>query len=315
MEPNLNKLSELQEAIIRIVIFFDLFAYPLTAYELWRYLSVAADFEEVAVEAKKLAASGLLASDQGFYFLHGEDRLIEVRKRRYHCTNRKLKIARRAVRLFRLLPTVKFAALSNLIGRHNLRDGSDIDIFIIAKENRIWITRLFCAGLMKILHQRPTPSQKRDKICLSFYIDSAHLDLSSLAAGADDYYFHFWLAGLYPLYDAAAYHHQLMAANHWLIQYLPNGDFVVNTQSYRESPRYWLRASSVLKLCRRCSNLFERLARNFQLLIMPESLKSKINLDSRVIIRPGVLKLYLTDRRLEFTRRYQERLRRFFHEK
>jgi len=313
MDKHDQPLSELQAAIVKIVVFFDMFSYPLTAYELWRYLSVAADFEKVAAEAKSLLGLGLLAGNQGFYFLPGQEQLVTVRKQRYNYTNRKLKIARRAVRLFRLLPTVEFAALSNLIGRHNLRNGSDIDIFIITKENRIWITRLFCAGMMKLLHQRPTPERKRDKICLSFYIDNAHLDLSGLADGADDHYFHFWLAGLYTLHDAGAYHHQLMAANRWLKDFLPNGDFVVNNQSYRESPRYWLNPHFVVKFWQKIGDNLEAIAKLFQLLIMPSALKDKANLDSRVIIRPGVLKLYLVDRRQEFMRRYQERLRRLFH--
>jgi len=312
MAEKFENLTELEDAILKIVVFFDMFSYPLTAYELWRYLSVVAGFEETAVAVQVLTNRSYLESRQGFYFLPGQEFLINTRKQRYHYTNRKLKIARRAVRLFRLLPTVKFAALSNLIGRHNLRDGSDIDIFIITKENRIWVTRLFCAGLMKLLRQRPTPAKKRDKICLSFYIDSNHLDLSMMADGDDDYYFHFWLAGLYPLYDAGAYHHQLMGANAWLKKYLPNGDFVVNNHSYRESPRYWLRPRFVLKFWQIFCDFFENIFRALQMFIMPLALKEKANLDSRVIISQGVLKLYLIDRRREFTRRYQERLRRLF---
>ncbi len=310
MAGRLENLSGLEEAILKIIVFFDMFSYPLTAYELWRYLGVQADFAETSFAAQSLLERSYLGSRQGFYFLPGQDSLVSVRKQRYHYTNRKLKIARRAVRIFRLLPTVKFAALSNLIGRHNLRDGSDIDIFIIAKANRIWITRLFCAGAMKLLRQRPTPSKKRDKICLSFYIDSAHLDLRKMTDGEDDYYFHFWLAGLYPLYDAGAYHHQLMQANAWLKAYLPNGDFVVNNNSYRESPRYWLKPGFVLKFWQKFCDRLENLAAALQIFIMPSALKNKANLDSRVVIMPGVLKLYLVDRRREFTRRYQERWRR-----
>lgn len=314
VERDVNKLNELQVAIIKAVVFFDMFSYPLTSYEIWRNLSVAAEFADSDKEARKLVESKLLSVTQGFYYLPGQERLLGVRKQRYHYTNRKLKIARRAVRLFKLLPTVKFVALSNLIGRHNLRDGSDIDLFIIAKPNRIWITRLFCAGLMKILRQRPTDTEKRDKICLSFYIDAGHLNLSKLADGPDDDYFHYWLAGLHPLFDAGAYHHQLIAENEWLKQYLPNGAFVVNNQSYRESPRYWLRASLVVTFWHKAIDVVERLAHRFQLLIMPASLKEKANIDSCVIIRPGVVKLYLLDRRCEIMRRYQERLRRFFNE-
>lgn len=308
-----SNLSDLETAILKTLIFFDLFYHPLTTYELWRYLDLKASFEQVQQAALFLQSESLLAEKQGFYFLPGQEKLIRLRQQRYHYTNRKLKIARRVVSLFKLLPTVRFVALSNLIGRHNLRDGSDIDIFIIAKKNRIWITRLFCAGLMKILGKRPTPENKKDKICLSFYIDDAHLDLNSLTTGVDDYYFHFWLASLYPLHDAGTYYHKLMLANSWLKTYLPNGDFILNNKSYRESPRSWRERAIVFNFHQHLFNLIEHWSKLIQLKIMPLALKEKINLDSRVIVREGVLKLYLIDRRQEFARRYQERLKQYFH--
>lgn len=312
MSENIDNLSELSEAIIKIVVFFDLFSYPLTAYEAWRYLGIAAEFEEVPPELKKLVTDKHLEERQGFYFLLGQGELLNIRKQRYHFTNRKLKIAHRAVRLFSLLPTVRLVALSNLIGHHNLRDGSDIDIFIIAKENRIWLTRLFCAGLMKILRQRPTPTKKRDKICLSFYIDTEHLNLQSMTMGSDDQYFNFWLAGLYPLYDRGAYYHQLISENTWLKDYLPNGDFILSNQSYRESPDAWYKPQFVVKSWRIFIDFLEKKAESLQMAIMPLALKQKANLDSRVVIKQGILKLYLLDRRKEFARRYQERLKRLF---
>lgn len=314
MNKKINNLNELSEAIIKVVVFFDLFSYPLTVYELWRYLSLSVEFEEVSPELKKLVADSHLEEKQGFYFLPGRESLINTRQQRYHFTNRKLKIAHRAVRLFSLLPTVRLVALSNLIGQHNLRDGSDIDIFIIAKENRIWLTRLFCAGLMKILRQRPTPRKKRDKICLSFYVDAKHLNLKNMTTGPDDQYFNFWLAGLYPIYDRGAYYHQLMSENGWLKEYLPNGDFILSNQSYRESPNSWYKSKLVIKSWRILIDCLEKIAGAIQMGIMPLALKQKANLDSRVIISSGVLKLYLLDRREEFARRYQERLRRLFDE-
>jgi len=308
-----SNLSDLEVAILKTIIFFDLFSHPLTTYELWRYLDLKASFEQVQQAALFLKSEELLSERQGFYFLPGKEKLIRLRQERYHYANRKLKIARRVVSLFKILPTVRFVALSNLIGRHNLRDGSDIDLFIIAKKNRIWITRLFCAGLMKIMRKRPTPESKKDKICLSFYVDDAHLDLNSLTDGPTDYYFHFWLAGLYPLYDAGAYHHKLMLANDWLKAHLPNGDFVLNNQSYRESPRSWREKVFIFNFYQHIFDLIEYWSQSFQFKIMPLALKNKINKDSRVIIREGVLKLYLVDRRQEFTRRYQESFKQHFH--
>lgn len=308
-----NSLSDIEKAILRTILFFDLFSHPLTVYEIWRYLDLQTDFETVNKAVLFLKEEKFLIEKQGFYFLPERQQLISLRQERYNYTNRKIKIAKRVASLFKVLPTVRFVALSNLIGRHNLRDGSDIDIFIITKKNRIWITRLFCAGLMKIMGQRPSPGKKRDKICLSFYVDDEHLNLNPLTNGATDYYFHFWLAGLYPLYDAGVYHHQLMLANTWLKKYLPNGDFILNNQSYRESPRSWKKKVFIFDFAKNFFNFIENWSQSWQLKIMPLALKEKINLDSRVIVRNGVLKLYLVDRREEFTKRYQKKLNEYFH--
>lgn len=314
MTHDSSSLSELQTAIIKTIIFFDLFSHPLTAYELWRYLNIEVSFEDLESESRSLFKKGLLAMENGFYFLPGKAGLIKVRHDRYHFTNRKIKIALRAVRLFKIIPTVKFVALSNLIGRHNLRDASDIDIFIIAKKNRVWLTRFFCAGLMKILRRRPTPSSKRDKICLSFYIDEDHLDLSTLTNGPKDLYFRYWLAGLYPLFDHSFYHHRLMLANNWLKTYLPNGDFILNNQAYRELANSWRAKVLNNNLVNQFFDLIEYWSQSIQWKIMPVELKKKVNLDSRVIIRDGVLKLYLIDRREEFRRRYEESIKKYFNE-
>ena len=60
MNINKSKLSELQIALINTTIFFDLFDHPLTAYELWRYLNVESNFEEVRQEIDCLIKLGLI---------------------------------------------------------------------------------------------------------------------------------------------------------------------------------------------------------------------------------------------------------------
>lgn len=46
----------------------------------------------------------------------------------------------------------------------------------------------------------------------------------------------------------------------------------------------------------------------FQLKIMPQALKEKANKNSQVVIKEGVLKLYLRDRRQEFKELFDHKL-------
>lgn len=308
-----EKEKKLKKAIIELIIFFDIFSYPLTVYEVWRYLSIESTYYEVEKILKYLKKENLISEELGFFFLLKKKDLLKIRQSRYHHANRKMKKAKKAAKLFSYLPWVKFVALSNLIGRHNMRDASDIDLFIITENNRLWLTRFFCAGLMKILNKRPSKKTKRDKICLSFYVDDKHLNLERLTLkDKEDYYFYYWLAGLYPLYDANFYHFKLMQENQWLKNYLPNIDFLLNNHSYKPSLAFKFHEKVDFKFIKRIIYIFEKIFKFIQLKIMPQELKKIANLDNRVVINDSILKLYLIDRRQEFIDKYNKNLNEFY---
>ena len=129
-----------------------------------RKSGLAAVEEELAIlAAGSDGAAPAVGQKNGLYFLPGREEIITTRQKRYNYSNRKLKIARRfaaALRIFSERPC-------DLSGQHhwrdNLRDESDIDFFIITKPGRLWLSRLYCAGLTKLLGHRPTATEKRIK--------------------------------------------------------------------------------------------------------------------------------------------------------
>ncbi len=300
MEQN-SRQQDLKEAIVRAIVFFDLFDCPLSSYEIWQYL----DRPATLLEVKELFAVGLegIESINGFYFLSSRDNILEERQKRYHFSSTKFKLAERAVRLFRLIPFIKMIAVANIIGSHNLRDGSDIDLFIVTAPRRLWLTRLFCAGLAKILGWRPTKETKRNRICLSFYASSDALNLADLKLSSEDLYFNYWLAGLVPLYDRGQTYDYLISENKWLKTCLPNWqqlrlDSVASSQ--RAMFKIWPVSGWLDKL--------ERKTFAWQLKIMPPALKTLVNIDTRVRVSDKIIKLYLIDRRREFLDKFSERL-------
>lgn len=266
--------------IIKILAFFDLFAYPLTSFEIWeklnKKLSLAAVTEMINIRPE------IIGQKNGFYFLSGRGETVTTRQKRYNYSNRKLKVARNFARIFGLLPFVRAVALANSIGTCNLRDESDIDFFIITSPGRIWLTRFFCAGLAKLLDCRPTLVSKRDKICLSFYISTAHLNLDDLRLPSADPYFDYWLPGLVLLYNKRGTYEQFLVANN------------LGTEGR--------------VACRESKTVFgdysERLVRKWQLKIMPAVLKEQMNRSSGVVVGDTVLKLYAVDRRAEFLKKF-----------
>lgn len=274
----------MREEIIKIVTFFDLFDYPLNSFEIWQYLDKKHNLGDVLIALEN--SLDVIQCQNGLYFLPGRSDIISTRQKRYNYTNNKFKIAKRFSYFFRLLPFVQMISVANVIGSHNLRDGSDIDFFIITSPGRIWLSRLFCAGLAKLLHSRPTQKNKKDKICLSFYVSTDHLDLYDLRLPEEDPYFDYWIRGLVLLYNKNKTYESLLVANN-------------------------LRSRDIV-LPQKRSNLFldylERVTKKWQLKIMSPELKAEMNTSDGVVINDNTLKLYLRDRRREFLKNYNNKL-------
>ncbi|MFA5753736.1 MAG: hypothetical protein WC905_00020 [Patescibacteria group bacterium] len=283
---------DLEKAISRLIAFFDLFEYPLTPWEVWHYLDERFRLSDIMAALDRLAGSGATAQEAaighqaGFYFLRGREKTITTRQQRHNYSQRKINIAKRFGRLFSWLPAVKVVAVANSLGGYNLRDGSDIDFFIITAAGRIWLSRLFCTGLAKILNRRPTARHKRDRICLSFYLADDHLALSELALPGFDPYFHYWQRSLIVLYNKDRKYQAFLAANR-----LPGGQ-----------------AAKAVKNSGHLANHWEKMAKRWQLKIMPVALLSQNGGTGGVVLGDSIIKLYLSDRRLEFSKKYEEKI-------
>ena len=294
----LETRNNIKEAIIKVVVFFDLFDYPLTANELWNYSDKKYSLLEI-VDA--LEADTIIEHKNGLYFLAGREEILIIRQKRHNYSIRKIKIANHFSRFFRLLPFIKLIAVANSIGQYNLRDGSDIDFFIITSPHRIWLTRFICAGMAKVLNRRPTDTNKRDKICLSFYITEENLNLDELQLSAGDPYFFFWLRSLVLLYNKDNLYEKFLAANK-----LSSADSSVDsTDGSPEETRQ--SASFVL-------DYLEGLAKKIQLIIMSPALKKAMNKSAGVVINDKILKFYLKDNRQLFAEKYGNKIRQIFTE-
>jgi hypothetical protein len=326
----LKKQIELEEAIVRTIAFFDLFSYPLTVFEIWKYLDIKCELSEIMESLDNITEKSpnslfereRIGNKNGFYFLIGREEIIKERMARYNYTDRKFKRAVWVAKIFKFIPWIKMIAIGNIIGAHNLKKESDIDFFIITENKRIWISRFFCVLIIKILGLRPNHEKTKDKICLSFFVSEEDLNLerlmlkkeypetqrdpSSRAPQDDkigkDIYFIYWLAGLTSIYDRDNTFEKFINKNDWLKNYLPNW------QSSEASHRYdagqgfsWFYRDTI--------DMFfgglEKRIKEFQMEIMPRQIKDMMNLDNRVVVDDGIIKLHVNDRREEYLEKFK----------
>lgn len=277
------------EAIIAVVAFFDLFDFPLTAYEIWENIDYQKSINEIICLLKQ---TDTIQEYNGFYFLRGRTETIVRRRERYFFSEKKVRIARRFAYFFSLCPFVQAVALANSLGFYNLRRESDIDFFIITSPGKIWLSRLYCAGLAKILACRPTERIKQDRICLSFYISTAHLQIDDLRLAGSDPYFDYWRRHLLLLYNKNMVYEQFLEVN--------NLRFTSNKLNL--SP-----IGPILNI-----GILEKIAHEFQIWLMPAYLRTQANQSDGVVLSYQIIKLYRRDRRRYFLNQYGDKLTEIF---
>jgi len=287
--------------IIQVIVFFDLFDYPLTKEEIWQNIDIKCDLKDIENILSLEKINKQLSHKDGFYFLCGREKIIQTRLARFNFAKRKIKRAKHIAKIFKFIPWIRMIAIGNMIGKNNLRDNSDIDLFIITDTKRIWLTRFFCVSIAQILGMRPYKNNTRDKICLSFFASMENLNLKNLMLKniSKDIYFIYWLANLMPIYDANNTYTKFIQANNWLKKYLPNWQPKTTKQS-----KYIKTYKDILDFF---MARFEPNFKKLQLKIMPQNLKKLMNKDARVIINDNILKLHADDRRNYFYEKYKKR--------
>ncbi|MBI5621784.1 hypothetical protein HY933_02905 [Candidatus Falkowbacteria bacterium] len=289
--------TSLSVPILKTLAFFDLFGFPLTAMEVWQYLYSGTRANVADVQAV-LEQMPQVKMHQGFYFLvQRPNRIVDERKEKYLIAERKYRRVKRVGKFLARLPFVRLIGVCNSLSYSNARADSDIDLFVVSAAGRVWTARFFCLLFLKLCGLRPTDKNRRDKFCLSFFVDLDHLDLRELALPRDDIYLDYWINQLHPVYDVGGQYNRFLAANSWVKAQLansiglePNLRRVIRLGWPSRGVRF---VSELL-----CSGAWcERLLHWLQLKKMPKALRDKINKDVGVVVRPGVIKLISNDRR------------------
>lgn len=142
------------------------------------------DFDGIKGGLEKLKEDGAVGFSDGFYFLFGKQYLVPLRIKREKLAGRKWRKAIRAARWLRFVPYLRGVFTSGSLAVSNTDELSDLDVLVVVKSGRIWLTRLLVSGLLSLLGVRRKYNQKiaPDKICPNHYITdkSLHIPFKSI---------------------------------------------------------------------------------------------------------------------------------------
>lgn len=207
-------------AVLKTLLYSDIFDYPLTKKEIWQYLisTKKVDINDIELELKKNENIDL---KNNMYFLKGKKNLVNLRNKRTKISLLKLEKAKKIIRKLSLIPTIRFIGISGNLAVKNADKEDDIDLFIVAQKNTIWITRFAVALILKLLgaYRRREDKIVKDKICANMFLDENNLSFSK---DRRDLFTAHELMQLVPMLDREGTYKKLLFINKWIVKFLPN---------------------------------------------------------------------------------------------
>ncbi|MEK7637466.1 MAG: hypothetical protein AAB402_03745 [Patescibacteria group bacterium] len=309
--------SILQASIIRALVYYDTFDYPLTVEEAWRWLYPppnsnlsAVTVADVQREVEMLAKEGKLERRGAYVFCPGRQSIVDTRIERMPANAKLWRRAASTARFLELVPFVKMIAVVNTLAIDNARPASDIDLLIVTAPRHIWIARMIVTGIVSLLGYRRHGTTIAGRVCLSFYVTTDGMDFSALKSADPDIHFTFWTAQAVPLLDDGTYE-RYRQANDWVMKLLPNA-WVWKWPTRLLVPNPGLRVIKQfyeIFLASPIGHWLESWARDRQLKKMEKNIESKAKLGTtEVVISEDVLKFHELDRRQEYNERFRRRL-------
>lgn len=131
--------ENLLHSVFQTLAYADVFDYPLTADEVYRYLpSASASFKQVA---QILSDETLFSKVEEYYTLRGREENVETRRRRAQVAMRLWRKAMRYGQIIASLPFVRMVAVTGSLAMNNADEGKDIDFMIVTEPGHLWTCR------------------------------------------------------------------------------------------------------------------------------------------------------------------------------
>ncbi len=153
--------------------YFDVFNYPLTKEEVQCFLPEKCSQLVVNEILYQLIRENRIYNLDAFYSLQNKPKLAEIRTTGNKRAMKLLRIARHAAKILSWFPYVESVAVSGSLSKNFADQKADIDFFIIASANRLWIART----CMHIFKKFTFLAGKQNWFCMNYYVDEMKMEI------------------------------------------------------------------------------------------------------------------------------------------
>lgn len=271
-----------EKSIARTLIYSDIFDYPLSYDEIWKYLIADKSVDKQDFDNRIKRINTIVYRNKEFFYIRGKETAISKRLSRYKESLRKIKLAKETIGKLFLIPTVAFIGISGNLAVLNANHSDDIDLFVIARKDTAWTTRLLLVLYLKILgkHRKRGDRDFSNKICLNMIIDEDNL---SIPEKFRNLYTAHEVAQVKPLMERGAVYKKFANANKWIVKYMPNSLSEMRKQRTEKANKA---IANRLFMPILTLSFFESLARFVQKIIMKKNLTREVTDNGFIALHP-----------------------------
>ncbi len=168
-----NSNTDIMTGVIKTLVYFHLFNYPLTSIEVHSFSALNVSPLEITIALEQLVTERVLFRHENYYSLLDDSSVKTYREKGNKKAAELLPLAARKCRLLFSFPFTKLVAVSGSLSKNFATEKDDIDYFIVVKKNRLWIARTLLHCLKKLAYLRG----RQHLYCMNYFIDETALEI------------------------------------------------------------------------------------------------------------------------------------------
>lgn len=203
---------ELRDSILKVLVYFDLFQYPVSKEEIKTFLDQKASENDLVSALEQLRRDQSIFIHDEFYSLHNDYSLIIRRRKGNDHAEHLLAIALHISGFLYRFPYVRGIGISGSLSKNYASEKDDIDFFIITKSNRLWIART----IMHLFKKLTFLAGRQHWYCMNYFVDEEGLQIEE-----KNIFTAMEIVTLLPMCGNGSMKN-FFAANDWAMSYYPN---------------------------------------------------------------------------------------------
>lgn len=207
-------MTPLETAILRTVLYADVFNFPMTVEEIHHFLmhDVPVTCDQVRTTLRRSAPlQKLLITNRDYIACAHRAAIIDERARREQATQKLWPLAVQYGAWLGRLPFVRMVAITGALAMRNAATPQDdLDYLLVTTANRVWLARAFAIIVVRLVRLRGVV------ICPNYVLAEDRLEQEQ-----KDLFIAHEIAQMIPVCGQTLYQ-QFRAANQWADAHLPN---------------------------------------------------------------------------------------------